>query len=189
MSAAFGTLVERLVGCQVYFAPDGALIGAASAAISALVKPATPATAYVDYSLGRVTQLKYEPKTKETTREWGSAYGGYKERSDKKIVTDAFTFTCIDYAPQLVDQLIFGTAALAAAGAQQAFQSATRFKDGWFYAKRINEAGVSITLLEIHARLILDEVPEDKNDPGSPKFRITHLQDAGALDTVTFAVG
>lgn len=189
MPAAFGTLVERLVGCQIYFAPDGALIGAASAAISALVKPATPATAYLDYSLGRIQQVKYDPTTKETTREWGSQYGGYKERKDKKVLTDAFTFIAIEYAPQLVDQLIFGTAALAAAGSQQAFQNAKRQVDGWFYCKRINESGVSITLLEIHSRLTLDEVPEDKNDPGSPKFRVVHLQDAGALDTVTFAVG
>jgi hypothetical protein len=55
--------------------------------------------------------------------------------------------------------------------------------------KRINEAGVVIGILEIHARLSLETPPEDKNEPGSPVLRIVHLADAGALDSITFAVG
>lgn len=191
MPAAFGQLVERLVGAQAFFAPDGALIGAASAAISALVKPTSsdPLTAWPDYSLGRVTTCKYDPKTREVTREWAASTGGYKERNDVKVINDAFVFKTIDYAPQLVDQLMFGTASLATAGSQQAFQKADRYKDGWLFLVRVNEAGVQIGKIIIHARLTMAAWPEDTKDPGSPEFRATHLADAGALDTILFAVG
>lgn len=190
MPAEFGTLIERLVGGQVFFAPDGALRGdsATTGALSAVKKPFN-ISVYPDYSLGRVNMLKYVPKTKDRTREWASPFGGYKERTTKVVVEDAFNFTCVEYAPTLFDQLMFGTNALAVAGSQQAFQKANRYLDGWFYAKRTNEAGVNIGLVEIHARLTIESYPEDKNEQGSPVFRIVHLADAGALDTVTFAVG
>ena len=189
MPAAFGTLIERLVGAEIFLAPDGSLIGTASAAISATAKPATPATAYLDYNLGRVNTVKYAPKTKDRTREWASATGGYKERTTKVVTEDAMDVTLVEYPPQLFDQLMFGTAALAAVGSQQAFEKANRYKDGWLYMKRINEAGVVIGIIEIHARLSIDTPPEDKNEPGSPVIHLVHLADAGALDTITFAVG
>ena len=189
MATPFGTLIERLVGGQIYFAPDGALIGATTSAISKTVPPATPATSMMDYTLGRITSIKYDPKTKDRTREWASPYGGYKQRIDKVVQSDGMVFTSVEYAPQLFDQLMFGTAALAAAGSQQLWQQANRYKDGWCYAIRYNEAGVSIGLLLVHSRLSLDAVPEDKNDPGNPVWRITHLADAGALDHIPFAVG
>lgn len=190
MPAEFGTLIERLIGGQVFFAPDGALRGttATSGPLTATLKPFN-VSVYPDYSLGRLNALKYMPKTKDRTREWASPNGGYKERTTKVVVEDAFNFTCVEYAPQLFDQLMFGTASLAVAGSQQAFQKANRYLDGWFYAKRINEAGVSIGLVEIHARLSIETFPEDKNEVSSPVFRIVHLADAGALDTITFAVG
>lgn len=189
MPAAFGTLIERLVGAQVYFAPDGSLIGTASAAISKTAKPATPATAYLDYELGRCNNVKYVPQTKDRTREWASATGGYKQRTDKVVLEDAMDVTLIEYPPQLFDQLMFGTAALAAAGSQQAFEKANRYKDGWLYMKRINEAGVVIGIIEIHARLSIETPPDDANEPGTPVLHLVHLADAGALDTITFAVG
>lgn len=192
MSNPFGTLIERLVGAQVYFAPDGTSIGGSTPFTTPLaynVKVSAPTTAYADYGLGRIQNVKYDPKTKDRTREWASPSGGYKERTDKVVVSDSFIFTCVEYAPQLYDQLMFGTAATASAGAQQAFQQANRYKDGWIYMKRINEAGVAIGLLEIHARLSIDAPPEDKNEPGSPVWRVVHLADAGALDQITFAVG
>ena len=189
MSAAFGPLIERLIGAQVYFAPDGSLIGASAAAISATAKPASPTTAYADYNLGRVNTVKYSPKTKDRVREWALGTGGYKERTDKVVVEDAMDVTLVEYPPHLYDQLMFGTAALAEVGSQQAFQKATRYKNGWLYMKRINEDGVVIGLIEIHARLSIDTPPEDKNAPGSPQIHIVHLADAGALDTITFAEG
>jgi hypothetical protein len=189
MPAAFGTLIERLVGAQIYFAPDGSLIGTAAAAISATAKPASPTTAYLDYNLGRVNTVKHAPKTKDRTREWANSTGGYKERTTKVVVEDAMDVTLVEYPPQLFDQLMFGTAALAAVGSQQAFEKANRYKDGWLYMKRINEAGVVIGIIEIHARLSIDTPPEDKNEPGSPVIHLVHLADAGALDTITFAVG
>lgn len=189
MPAAFGTLIERLVGAQIYFAPDGSLIGTAAAAISKTAKPATPATAYLDYDLGRVNTVKYVPKTKDRTREWASPTGGYKERTTKVVVEDAMDVTLVEYPPQLFDQLMFGTAALAAAGSQQAFQKADRYKDGWLYMKRLNESGTAFNIIEIHARLSIETPPDDKNEPGSPVLHLVHLADAGALDTITFAVG
>ncbi len=189
MAAAFGTLLERLPGAMIYFAPDGSLIGASSAAISATAKPATPATSYLDYSLGRVNQVKYDKKTKDTTREWASSTGGYKQRTDVKVIEDAFLATMIDYAPQLYDQLAFGLSALAVAGSQQAFAAGNRYKDGWFYMLVKNEAGTAYATVEFHGRLSLSETPDFKNEPGSPVWRISHLADGGALDTVTSAVG
>lgn len=186
MPAAFGTLIERLVGARVFFAPDGSTIGASAAAISKTAKPASPATAYLDYELGRVNTAKYVPQTKDRTREWASPTGGYKERTDKIVTEDAFDFTLIDYPPQLFDQLMFGTENLALPGSQQVFKKATRYKDGWLYMFRINENGIVIGTLEMHARLSLEEVPEDKNEPGSPVFHVVHLADGGALDTITF---
>ena len=191
MANPFGSIIERLVGAQVYFAPDGALIGAASAAISNSVPPATPATSMLDYSLGRVATLKYEPEFKETTREWAAGTGGYKLRKDKKVISDNFTFTCVDFATQLYDQLMFGVAALAAPGSQTAFAAANRYKDGWLYMFRLNEAGVKIGVFLIHSRLSINSMPEDKNEPGSPEWRIQHLADASpaTLDTITFLAG
>lgn len=192
MAAAFGTLIERLVGAQVYFALDGTAVGGSSpftTPLSSVVKIAAPTTGYADYSLGRVASVKYDPIFKETTREWASSTGGYKERKDKKIVSDAFVFTCIDFAPQLYDQLMWGLAALATAASHTVFASATRYKDGWLYARRINEAGTAIGLLEIHARLSIDSLPDDKNEYISPVWRVAHLADAGALDTITIAAG
>jgi len=189
MSAAFGPIVERIVGAQVYFAIDGAVIGLVNAtptAISALVAPDTPGDSMLDYNLGRVSSVKYTPKTKERTREWGSANGGYKERTDKVIVSDAFEFTCVDFAPKLYDQLMFGTASLAAAGSQTAFASAARHKNGWLYLNRINEAGTVIGILLAHVRLAISPGVEDKNEPGAPVWRVTRLGDS-ALDTITFA--
>lgn len=189
MPAAFGTLIERLVGAQVYFAPDGSLIGAASAAISATAKPASPTTAYLDYNLGRVNTVKYVPKTKDRTREWASSTGGYKERTTKVVTEDAMDITLVEYPPQLFDQLMFGTAALATVGNQIPFEKANRWKDGWLYMKRINEAGTAFNIIEIHARLSIETPPDDVNEPGSPVLHLVHLADAGALDTITFAVG
>lgn len=189
MSAAFGTLIERLVGAQVYFAPDGSLIGASAAAISATAKPATPATSYLDYSLGRVTQITPDVKTKDTTREWAASTGGYRQRTDKKVIESAFTFSCVDIAPQLFDQLMFGLAALAAVGSQQVFANSKRYVDGWFYVKLINEAGVAPAVIEFHARLTIDKMPTFKNDPVDAEWRVQHLADGGALDTLTTLVG
>lgn len=186
MPAAFGTLIERLVGAEIFFAPDGELIGAAAAAISATVKPAT-AGDYADYNLGRVQKIAYQPTTKDRSREWASPTGGYKNRKDTQVVEDAFVGSLIDYAPFLFDQMMFGTAGLAdpADGAQQAFEKGTRYKDGWLLMKRYNENGTAITTLEIHARLYVEKFPEDMNEPGTPEFRIIHLADAGALDEIT----
>jgi hypothetical protein len=189
MATPFGTLIERLVGAQVYFAPDGALIGATSTAISAVIAPATPATSMLDYNLGRINTVKYDQKTKDRTREWAAPTGGYKERTDKVVISDSLVFTCIEYAPQLYDQLMFGTAALAAVGSQTLWEKANRYKDGWAYIKRINEANVSIGLILAHVRLSLDAPPEDKNEPGNAVWRMADLADAGALATITFAVG
>jgi hypothetical protein len=193
MATPHGTLIERLVGAQIYFAADGALIGAASAAISNSVPPlsTTDYATIKDYNLGRITSMKYEPEFKETTREWAAGTGGYKLRKDKKVISDNFTFVCIEYAPQLYDQLMFGTAALAAPGSQTAFSAANRYKDGWIMMKRLNEAGVAIGLLCLHVRLSINSMPEDKNEPGSPEWRIQHLADAwpATLDTITFLAG
>ena len=159
MATPFGTLIERLVGGQIYFAPDGALIGAAAAAISLSVPPLTPATSMMDYNLGRITSIKYDPKTKDRTLEWASPNGGYKERVDKVVQSDAMVFTSVEYAPQLFDQLMFGTDGLAVAGSQQIWKRQNRYKDGWCYIIRTNEAGVNIGLILIHSRLSLDAVP------------------------------
>jgi hypothetical protein len=187
MASKFGELTERLVGAQVWFAPDGSNLGTEQAPdlVSNTNKPAD--ADWADYSLGRVNTAAYTPKTKERTRGWALSTGGYKERTDTVVIEDAFDFTMIDYAATLFDQLMFGLAAAPADNtSQQAFASATRHKDGWIRLTRYNEDGSVLCVAELHVRLSLKTIPADKNEPGSPELHVALLADGGALDTIIF---
>ncbi len=187
MASKFGQLVERLIGAQVFFAPDGSNLGTTEVPdlVTKTNKPS--GSEWTDYDLGRVNTAKYDPKTKDRVREWGLGTGGYKERTDTIVIEDAFDFTMIDYAATLFDQLMFGLATPPVDNAsQQAFKSAVRRKDGWIYIHRINEDGTSLCKAELHVRLTLKTIPEDKNEPGSPVLRVALLADGGALDTIIF---
>ena len=187
MSNPLGLIVERLTGAQIYFAPDGSTIGATSQPIAYNVVPATPAIAMMDYTLGRVQSAKYVPEFKEFKREYRAATGGYRQKTDKRILAEGFEFSMIDYATQLFDQIAYGTAELAAPGAAVLpFGKSLRQVDGWAYAKILNDTDVVIALLLIHCRLTITDYPEFKNEPGTPKFHIAHLCDGGALDQITF---
>ncbi|MEO5914867.1 MAG: hypothetical protein ABIS50_11580 [Luteolibacter sp.] len=189
MPAAFGTLIERLYGQTVFFAPNGSLIGTSGAAISATAKPATPSTAYPDYSLGRVSEGAYDPKSQTVVRSWCSPTGGKKQRTDTKAIEDAFNISTIDFPPQLYDQIMFGTDALAAAGSQQIWKNGARYKDGWFYSKLINESGVAFGVMEFHARLTITKFPKINGEAAVAEWRVTDLADGGALNTIDSAVG
>jgi hypothetical protein len=181
----FGSIVERLVGASVFFVPDGEDFSLTETPDLASVtnKPAT--TEWNAFSLGRVNMAKYTPKTKDRTREWAVPTGGYKERTDTVVVEDAFEFTMIDYAAKLFDQLMFGMATAPVSGtSQQAFAESTRRKDGWLRMVRYDEDGNAFCELEIHSRLTIAQVPEDKNEPGSPVLRVGHLADGGVLDII-----
>ncbi len=181
MPYAFGTLKERLNGALIRFVKDGTVISALT--ISESVKPALIAFTD-DYSLGRINNSKYVPKTKDRVREWALPTGGYKERTTKSTTEDAYEITVIDYATELFDQLAFGLAAVpVAAASQQAFASADRYKDGWAQLTMIEEGGTVSGILTVHVRLEISAAPEIKNEEGSPVWRISHLADAGALDT------
>ena len=191
MSTPLGIVVERLTGAQIYFAPDGATIGATSTAISNLVVPATPATAMMDYTLGRVTGCKYVPQFKEFKREFRLPTGGYRQRTDKRILSEGFDFTMVDYATSLYDWIAYGLGALTAPSGTpvQPFTGSKRQVDGWAYAKILNDSDTVIALLLIHSRLTITDFPENKNEPGSPKFHIEHLADGGSLDQLTITAG
>jgi hypothetical protein len=181
MAYAFGTLKERLTGALIRFVPDGTVIELIT--IAADAKPADVAFTD-DYSLGRINNSKYVPKTKERVREWALSTGGYKERTTKTVTEDAYEITVIDYATALFDELLFGLAAAPVdAASQQAFASADRYKDGWAQLTLIEEDGTVSGILTIHVRLEISAVPELKNEDGSPVWRIAHLADGGALDT------
>jgi hypothetical protein len=181
MAYEFGTLKERLTGSLIRFIPDGEVISTITIGKSA--KPADAAFTD-DYSLGRVNNSKYVPKTKERVREWALPTGGYKERTTKSTTEDAYEITVIDYATALFDQLLFGLAAVPAADSeQQAFASADRYKDGWAQLTLIEEDGTVSGILTIHVRLEIQTAPEIKNEDGSPVWRLAHLADGGALDT------
>jgi hypothetical protein len=118
-------------------------------------------------------------------REYSKPTGGYKKRTRKIVVEDAIEVTMIDYAPKLFDQLMFGLATAPVSGTpQQAFADAKRYKEGWVRLKRINEDGTTLSVTELHVELSIATNPDDKNEHGSPVWRIAHLADAGALDTV-----
>lgn len=181
MPYAFGTLKERLNGALIRFVPDGTIISTIT--IGKVAKPADVAFTD-DYSLGRINNSKYVPKTKDRVREWSLPTGGYKERTTKSTTEDAYEITVIDYATALFDQLAFGLAAApVATTSQQAFASADRYKDGWAQLTMLEEDGTISGLLTIHVRLEISAAPEIKNEDGSPVWRIAHLADAGALDT------
>jgi hypothetical protein len=187
MASKFGQLVERLVGAQIWFVPDGENLG--SEQTPDLVTASNPPGEedWEDYDLGRVNQAAYDPRTRERTREWASPTGGYRERTDVVVLEDAFNFTMIDVAEQLFDQLMFGLAAPPEADtAQQAFASAKRHKDGWVRLRRINEDGTTLCLAELHVRLRLQTIPTDSNEPQSPVLRVSLLGDGGEGDTIVF---
>ncbi|MEI8038403.1 MAG: hypothetical protein WCJ14_08435 [Verrucomicrobiota bacterium] len=189
MASKFGTLAERLVGAKFWFVPDGSNIGTVlvPAVSSKTVKPASGAP-WLDYDMGRITSAKYDPVTQDREREFYVAGVGYKKRKDKWVVTDAFNLTTIDYAETLFDQLMFGLVTAPEDGVSQAaFRNSMRFKDGWALIIRYNEDGSILCQVELHVRLQIAAHPEDKNDPGSPEWRIEHLADAAdALEQVTF---
>lgn len=180
MPYAFGNLKERLTGALIRFVPDGTVISTIT--IGKAAKPA--AIAFTDdYSLGRINNSKYSPKTKDRVREWALPTGGYKERTTKTVTEDAFEITVIDYATTLFDRLAFGLAtAPVATTAQQAFKKADRWVDGWAQLTMIEEEGIISGILTAHMRLDIQTAPEIKNEDGSPVWRISHLADAGALD-------
>lgn len=181
MPYEFGTLKERLTGALIRFIPDGEVISTIT--IGKAAKPAESAFTD-DYSLGRINNSKYVPKTKDRVREWSLPTGGYKERTTKQTTEDAYEITVIDYATALFDQLAFGLAAAPVdATSQQAFASAIRSKDGWAQLTMIEEDGTKSGILTIHVKLEISAAPEIKNEDGSPVWRITHLADAGSLDT------
>jgi hypothetical protein len=185
MPYAFGTLKERLTGALIHFVKDGTAIGTEETPVASS-KSAKPAAAFFteDYSLGRINNSKYVPKTKERVREWALATGGYKERTTKQVTEDAYEITVIDYATALFDQLAFGLAAVPTANAsQQAFAKADRWVDGWVQLTLTEENGTTLGVLTIHVRLEIQTAPEMKNEDGSPVWRISHLADGGTLDT------
>jgi|GEM_PF-6415442 len=183
MAYAFGSLKERLVGATLHFIPDGAVVSTVT--MSASAAPADAAFT-ADYRLGHVSNAKYNPKTKDRTREWALDTGGYKERTQKVVVEDAYEVTVKDFATKLFDQLAFGLdTAPVDNTAQQAFKAADRYKDGWIRIAMIEEDGTVSGVLRIHVRLELATVPEIKNEDGSPVWRIVHLADGGALDLYT----
>ena len=183
MAYEFGTLIERLLGAQLHFIPDGTVISTVT--MSASAAPANSAFTD-DFSLGRVTSAKATGKTKDRTREWALPTGGYKERVTKVVTEDSFEFTMVDFATALYDQLAFGLASAPVDNtSQQAFAAADRYKDGWILITFIEEDGTVSGLLRIHARLELAAQPEIKNEDGSPVWRIAHLADGGALDLYT----
>jgi hypothetical protein len=187
MAYAFGNLKERLTGSLIRFVKDGTEIVSTPSAINACAT-AAPAKVFFtdDYSLGRVNNSKYVPKTKDRTREWSSPTGGYKERTTKSVTEDAFEITVIDYATALFDQLAFGLAAVpVAATSQQAFKAADRYQDGWAQVTIMEEDGTISGELIVHVRLEIQTAPEMKNEDGSPVWRIAVLGDGGALDTYT----
>ncbi|MFU8894005.1 MAG: hypothetical protein ACNA8L_10290 [Luteolibacter sp.] len=187
MASKFGQLVERLVGAQVWFVPDGENLG--TEMDPDIVSAANPPgdSDWDDYDLGRVNQAAYDPRTRDRTREWAKPTGGYQERTDTIMLEDAFNFTMIDVAESLFDQLMFGLASAPVANTpQQAFASAIRHKDGWVRLRRINEDGTTLCLAELHVRLRLQTIPADSNEPQSPVLRLSLLGDGGAEDTIVF---
>lgn len=183
MPYAFGTLRERFNGALFHFIPDGTVIS--TIIIGKAAKPAYAAFTE-DYSLGRVNNSKYVPQTKDRKREWALPTGGYKERTTKTVTEDAYEITVIDFATALFDQLAYGLVGPAVAeDEQQAFASATRYKDGWARIVITEEGGGVGGVLTLHVRLEIQTVPELKSEDGSPVWKVTHLADAGALDTYT----
>jgi hypothetical protein len=185
MAYAYGNLEERLPGAKFRFILDGTVISAQT--IGKSVKPADVAFTD-DYSIGKIGNAKYTPKTKDRTREWSREDGlGWVERNEKIVVEDAHQITVIEFPSALYDRLAFGLAAAPVADtAQQAYATSDRGLSGWAQFTLMKQDGTVTGVLTLHIRLELETTPEIKNEYGSPVWRIVHLKDASPVSLDTY---
>jgi len=184
MAYAYGNLEERLPGAKFRFILDGTVISTQT--IGKSVKPAADAFTD-DYSLGKIGNAKYTPKTKDRSREWSREDGkGWAERNEKIVTEDAHQITMIEFPSKIHDRLAFGLETAPVDDTeQQAYATSDRGLNGWAQFTLTKQDGTATGVLTLHIRLELETTPEIKNEYGSPVWRIVHLKDASptTLDT------
>jgi len=176
----FNNIQERWVGAKIEFVPDGTDIGTVEdpSLVSATTKPATDMI-WNAWHFGDVVSRKPDNKTKTVNREYFSRVAKkYIEREDVRVTQDRFVVTMKDFC-SLHDQLSFGLASAPVNNTPQpTFATIDRSINGWVRLTRYNEDGVAISKTEFHGKVDLPEIPEDKNEFGSPTYRFQHLKDA-----------
>jgi len=183
MAYEFGSLLERYIGAQYKFIPDGKVIS--SVTIGESAAPAVVAFTD-DYLLGYVKNAKPAAKEKKTNVEYFIPGTGWEEREDIVITEDSLEVTTKDFAKTLYDQLAFGLASTPVADTpQQAFADQNRYKEGWLLANLYDDEDTIAIRLRNRIRLRLLNLPEVKNELATAAWKLTFLRIGGALNTFT----
>lgn len=144
---------------------------------------------FSEYEFGSINRVQYQPEKKTEEREKGrGSKGGYQVKQRIWIVRDAFEFTTLEYN-EVYHQLAFGLATAPTPGvSQKIFETTFREMEGWMMITCYKENGDKLCDLEVWGVLRLGEVPEWKNESGSPIYQFEYLS-SGAydLDEILFA--
>ena len=184
----FANIQERWVGAKIEFVPDGSNIGTVGSPIltGKTVKPATDEV-WNAWHFGDVVSLKPDHKKKSSAREYFSrASSTYIERENERVIQARYVATMKDFS-SLHDQLAFGLAEAPEDDTPQSPFAVTDCSlDGWVRMTRKNDDGTAISQLIFHGKADLPDIPEDKNEFGSPTYRFAHLKDADpAMESYT----
>jgi hypothetical protein len=149
----------------------------------------TKPTDFTEYEFGCINRVQYQPEKKTEERECSrKGQGGYKVKQRIWIVRDAIEFTTLEYN-EVFHQLSFGLATLPTPGVEQTpFDSTFREIDGWMQIICYKENGGVLCTLEAWGTLRLGEVPEWKNESGSPIYQFEFIGSGDFdLDSILFA--
>lgn len=144
---------------------------------------------FSEYEFGCINRVKHNPEKKTEDRECGrGSQGGYRIKRREWVTRDAFDFTTLNYNA-LFHRLAFGLAADPTPGVEQTpFDKNFRELEGWLQAKCYKENGDLLCTLEVWIVLRLGDIPEWKNESGSPVYQFEVLGSGSYdLDSILFA--
>lgn len=149
----------------------------------------TKPVVFTEHEFGCINRVQYQPEKKTEERESSrKAQGGYKVKQRIWVVRDAIEFTTLEYN-EVFHQLSFGLSALPTPGIEQTpFDATFRELEGWMQIICYKESGDVLCTLEVWGTLRLGDVPEWKNESGSPVYQF-EFEGSGSydLDTILFA--
>lgn len=163
---------ETLVGAGNQFGAATLTGGVSGTAIAIDTKPVD----FSQHEFGCISNVKPDSTKKTEERECGrGAQGGYQVKQRVWIVRDAFNFTTLKYNA-IFHQLSFGLATAPTPGSShRPFDTAFRELEGWMQFHVHKERGGKLCELDVWGVLRLGDVPEWKNESGSPVYNFEVL--------------